>query len=197
MISIGNTVPVSSLFILLLIIGGNYLGILFPCQLQYTLENNIMIKHFLAFLTLVFFVVLADVDNKKTLKEVVISSFYLYIWFILIIRMNAKFFIALVSVISLIYVLKLYKKELVKDNKIKSAETLNKIMNFLFILSIIITIVGFLIYYFEKRIEYGKKFKNSTFLFGKVNCRNYSPKLDMADLLKEMKKQITKIEKKI
>ena len=110
MLKTSGLLPVSALFILLLIIGGNYLGILFPCQLQDILENNILVKHFLAFLTLIFFAVLADPGNEKPLKDILKQSILLYFWFILIIRMNAKFFLALVFIIALIYILKLYKK---------------------------------------------------------------------------------------
>jgi len=193
MLKTSGLLPVSALFILLLIIGGNYLGILFPCQLQDILENNILVKHFLAFLTLIFFAVLADPGNEKPLKDILKQSILLYFWFILIIRMNAKFFLALVFIIALIYILKLYKKELVKDNKTEQVEKLDKILNILFIFSIIVTLLGFSIYYFEKRIEYKNEFSNQTFFFGKTNCRNYTPDLTLKNVVKEAISQIKKI----
>lgn len=192
MIEKSHLIPVSSLFILLLIIGGNYLGVLFPCQLQDILEHNILVKHFLAFLTLVFFAVLSDSENGKTLKDVLKSSILLYFWFILIIRMNAKFFLILVFTIAIIYILKLYKKELDDEKDKIKLDKINKIINILFVFSILITIIGFLIYYFEKKIEYKKDFNNFTFFFGKVNCRHYSPDLSLKEIIKEAKKQLSK-----
>ena len=47
-----------AIFIFLLIISGNYLGNLFPCKVQEQFENNIYLKHFLGYFTLLFFVIL-------------------------------------------------------------------------------------------------------------------------------------------
>ena len=209
-----NFLPVSSLFILLLIISGNFLDVLFPCQLRYILENNILVKHFLAFLTLFFFAVLSDTENNKSLTDVLKSSLILYLWFILIIRMNANFFITLIVIIASIHVLKIYKRKYnIPPNNENSSTNLtnstnptnptnstelkriNMALNILYILSIIITIIGFSIYYFEKRIEYGNRFNNFTFFFGKISCRNYSPVLSLKTVIKEAKKHLARIKR--
>ena len=57
--------PIWNVFVLFLIIASNYIGELFPCRVQNLLIGNIYLKHFIAFLTLVFFVVLTDSSSKK------------------------------------------------------------------------------------------------------------------------------------
>ena len=40
------------LFIFILVISGNYIGELLPCRIQYTLQNNMIYKHFFGILTM-------------------------------------------------------------------------------------------------------------------------------------------------
>jgi len=57
------------------------------------------------------------------------------------------------------------------DKKLKDKYT--QIDNLLGYLLICIGIIGFVLYYGEKKFEYGKRFNHLTFLLGKPVCRKY------------------------
>jgi hypothetical protein len=189
-----DKIPVYTIFVLILIISANFLAQLFPCRLQKLLNNNIYIKHLFSFLTLLFFVVLTAPLDDKSLQNIFYKSLTLYVWFILIMRTDPYIFILLLLVIAFIYILVLKENELKADveneNKQKNSnqEKINKInqeITFikninqkLLYTSIILTIIGFLLYMGEKKCEYKKDFCYLTFIFGKPSCINKSPPIN-------------------
>lgn len=73
-----------------------------------------------------------------------------------------------------------------KKTSVKKKQTLEnyisnirKIEEVLTIIIMIVTLIGFLIYLGEKKIEYGKNFKLMTFLFGVSQCKNKSPDISV------------------
>ena len=53
---------------------------------------------------------------------------------------------------------------------------INRIIDVLIIVFLILIICGFIIYMGEKKIEYKNEFNYLTFIFGKPSCRGASPK---------------------
>ena len=45
----------------------------------------------------------------------------------------------------------------------------------------VVLVIGFIIYVGEKKIEYKKKFKYSTFIFGKPSCKGKSPNTKLVE----------------
>ncbi len=189
-----DKIPIYTIFVLILIISANFLAQLFPCRLQKLLNNNIYIKHLFSFLTLLFFVVLTAPLDDKSLQNIFYKSLILYIWFILIMRTDPYIFILLLLVIAIIYILILKENELKADlenqNKQKdnNQEKINKIneqitfikninQNLLYA-SIILTVIGFILYMGEKKCEYKKNFCYLTFIFGRPSCKNKSPPIN-------------------
>lgn len=181
--SVGDfqNIPIWNVFVLFLIIASNYIGELFPCRVQDLLINNVYLKHFISYLTLLFFVVLTDTSLvKKKFKEIFIDSIKLYLIFLLLINCNKKFFVGALILLGAIYIIQLmkqdYKDEITDEyensNKYKM---LNKIERVIYILFFIVVIIGFIIYMGEKKIEYKNSFKYSTFIFGKPSCKGKSP----------------------
>ena len=96
LINISNIRKQSSglIFVLFLIISGNYLGELFPCKIQKYLTKNVYLKHCIGLLTLIFFVVFTDSDSEQeNFKDIVLGSIKLYILFLLLINTHKSFFI--------------------------------------------------------------------------------------------------------
>ena len=175
-----SKLPLESLFILFLIIGGNFLGALFPCRIQKFFTNNVFSRHILGFLTLIFFVILDDTDD--TFQIVVAKSVGLYIWFIFVSRMSKNSFILLMIILATIYILSLYKNN--NNTSTNAKDNITSAINALFILAIITTVGGFLVYLGKKKIEFKKKFNYRDFFFGVKDCNNKSPKISRKDALK-------------
>ena len=70
--------PIWNIFVLFLIIAANYIGELFPCRIQNLLNSNIYLKHVIAFLTLLFFVVITDSTYNYKANETFIISIKLF-----------------------------------------------------------------------------------------------------------------------
>lgn len=175
-IKVISALEISLLFVFFLIVSGNYLKNLFPCKIQDFIDNNIFIKHFIGFLTLIFFVVLVEnssMDKKLNFKEIIIKSLKLYVFFLLLTNNQKRFFISSIVILGILYIIQIYKKY-EEDKNNKFLKYLNDLEKTLYTVLLIVLISGFIIYYGSKKLEYGREFKHITFLFGKPKCRGVS-----------------------
>ena len=188
-----------ALFIFLLIISGNYLGNLFPCRVQSLLDNNILLKHFLGYFTLFFFVLLTlpDRDNdvgvfSQSLIELMSGSFLVYIFFILLSKTPSFIWLIVFFMSAIIYVLELHKNDYDKNESkenfyiLKTVKDVTRVQEILFKLAIVITIAGFFIYMGEKKFEYKNKFSYITFIFGKSQCKNFTHNKSLINSVKHI-----------
>ncbi len=162
------------LFIFILVISGNYIGELLPCRIQYTLQNNMIYKHFFGILTMFFFVLLALPEYKDggVLSNLGISVFF-YAFFLLLAKTHYKFWMGIMVSLAILYIISLYRKEL--DNN----DYKNKILlyeNILGLFILILSIIGVIIYYHEKKLEYKNKFSLYKFIIGTVSCKHNKSK---------------------
>tara|TARA_Y100000816_G_scaffold253494_1_gene205099 strand:+ start:938 stop:1597 length:660 start_codon:yes stop_codon:yes gene_type:complete len=178
-----------SIFVFILIISGNYLGELFPCEVQKLFSDNMFAKHILGFLTLMFFVTTTLPEFKE--YNIVLFTSSLYLFFLFMAKMESGIWLFTFGCVGIIYVLHSYQKTLLpeenkesfegekQENKVdKKQDLYNYLDSTKFILSILVvitTFIGTLSYMGEKKIEYGKKFTYSRFFFGVPNCRGKSP----------------------
>lgn len=173
---------ISAIFVFTLIISGNFLAQLFPCRIQEALVHNIFIKHLFGFLTLFFFGIVA-IPSLANISGM-ISSFFLYIVFLINAKTKYQFWISVFVLYAVIYLLHIVKKEHVSyiDNPNSSKETVENyikrnsyieiIQNISLGLIFILTILGFLIYMGDKKLEYKDKFDYVIFFFGKPYCKD-------------------------
>ena len=178
-----NSSQLYTLFVFFLIISSNYLGELFPCKVQQILHNNVYWKHLFGFLTLLFFVVLVDPFESPSLVETLVKSIGLYSIFILLVNTNLYFFFTALVLLSGIYMISLYKNYREKYNE-KTESWIEPLNNGLYLLFFVCLVIGFLVYLGEKKIEYKSKFNYATFLFGKSQCRSWSPNTTFGKSLK-------------
>lgn len=176
-----SNIPLSNLFVLFLIIASNYMGELFPCRVQAILQSDMYLKHLIAFLTLMFFVVLTDSSSKtKKFIDIFTSSFKLYILWLLFINCQKDFFIFGLLLLGTLYILQLIKNDYV-NNKIddkqvndenkKAIELINKIEKILILLFFVVLVLGFIVYMGQKKLEYKGNFDYMKFIFGNSNCK--------------------------
>ena len=150
------------IFILFLIITSNFLAPLFPCEIQKLLKKEYPIKHVFAFLTLLFFVVLADKNETDSFSTSFIKSLFFYFMFILILKTKPMFFI---SAMFLLFVLNIV--DIKYSNEVNERIILMK--NCLFYLTMSLIIIGFSLNYAEKKEKFRSNFKLIDFLF-QQNC---------------------------
>lgn len=195
------------IFIFTLIVSGNFLAEIFPCKIQTLMSNNILMKHVFGLLTLFFFAVLTipDFANKKG----ILLSVLLYTIFLINAKTRYEFWIATFILYTIVYVLHIFKsenitrieKETLSEDDVNRIEKQNKIMSYvqvtLLSISILNTIVGFLVYMGQKKTEYKQDFKYLTFILGKSSCKNNfkdeSNQLSILESLKRSFKPLNKI----
>ena len=161
-----------SIFVLYLIISGNFLANLFGCRTQELMNTSMAMKHLLGFMTMYFFVVLVDSQSKlgdtPSIQLLVTLGFYLI--FMLTTRMDYKWWVAFILMLSVIYILQVYKEHPKStEEESKRYETAQQVLTYI---TGAVVVIGFLIYLGRKRSEYGDKFTFSTFLLGKTSCSN-------------------------
>jgi len=191
----------TAIFIFLLIISGNYLGNLFPCRIQELFEKNIWFKHFLGYFSLVFFVLITmpsdvkDVEinennennennEDSNFQTLIISSFLLYIFFLILSKTPSNVWLIVFITCSIIYLLELKKEDYNKNNH--SITNINQLQYILGCFILLTTFFGFLVYMGEKKIEYKKKFSYITFIFGATACRGYTHKKNTISSIKHV-----------
>ena len=180
-------VPLYMVFVLYLIISSNFLAQLFSCKLQYMLNNSMIAKHFLGYMTLLFFVVLSSGDTHSTSMALLYSLFvYLIFWFST--RIAFEYFVVFLFLAASLYIIHLYQKESGEQTNKPLEITREVIQWFMFV----VLVVGFVFYWMEKKIEYKNKFSIATFILGKPVCKHKSPTNNFFQFFKMKKSALPK-----
>jgi hypothetical protein len=137
---------VIALFLLFLIISTNFIGQLFPCDVQKMFRENYFLKYIIAFMILLFVVELDNkIDNpEKPFAEIITDTIVVFIGFLLITFLDARFFFAIVIAMLFTYVLTVHRDRLTDDN-LEYKESINSVVNFMFYVIIAILLVGLII----------------------------------------------------
>jgi hypothetical protein len=161
------------IFTLYLLIAVNCLLPVLGCKLHNLLINNIYLKHVVGLFTLIVFVGLAKNEtstDEYLFFKTLLSSIFIYIIFMLSTKLNSGTFFIFIGLICCNFLVINYINSLDPIKFKSKIEMLVKVSDIVATISIIVLIIGFVIYYNKKQTEYGKKFKYITFLFGKQHC---------------------------
>ena len=165
------------IFLFIFIISGNYLGQLLGCRLIYLLNENIITKHILGFITL-FLTLAFTIDINTSLIKLFNISCILYILFILSSKTTKYINYLLIFIFLISFIIQLYKDRLKKKkiiNKInktekKYLEYIEKYNNIIIKIIVGLLIIGVLIYIGEQKRSYKENFNYYTFFVGEINC---------------------------
>lgn len=173
-LSLGSSY-MSKLVIFLFIIAGNYVGDIYSCELRHYFNNHMLIKHVIGFL--IMFVFVGSIENDiNTLQKIGLSIIF-YIWFLLIMRTNKAFTLAIIFFIVILFIIDSHIKDLKKKGEEKNKKNIlfyQKLMNFIFIINLIISITGLIVFYIYTRKKM-KNFDTIAFLKGSRDQRCFTP----------------------
>ena len=171
------------IFLLLIIVAGNFVSETFSCKVRTHIENNMYLKN-LILLLIVYFTINytsnVTVPNPiETFKETIL----IWIMFTMFSKMKLIYMFIATIILLIIYVLnnfrKYHKSIAVHDRKqstLDKHDTLDKqllnLQTILVFFGVMILIVGCLLYTIDKKKEYGKHFRVLTFIFGVKKCKN-------------------------
>ena len=166
------------IFLFIFIISGNYLGELLGCRLIKLLNENIIIKHLLGFLTL-FLTLAFTIDLNTPLVKLFKISCILYIIFILSSKTTKYINYLLVIIFIISFIIQLYKdrlnikkiKKIITNTEEKYLEYIQLYNNYILKIIIALITIGMLIYIGEQKRSYKENFNYYTFFMGEVNCK--------------------------
>jgi len=172
---ISNIAPLVVIFFLIIV--ANNAGALFSCELRMVLAENMVIKHLMGILIIYVFVVV-DQDNLTPLNHVFLT-FFIYFWFMFIMRSRLVFVITSLVLLFCVFLLSGYQKYL--ENQIEDDDLTEKIdmaKKGGIIASIIISIIGFVRFVLETRLILGDRWTFKGFWLGlsEEKCREISNK---------------------
>jgi len=169
------------IFLMMVAVSGNFIKEMFPCGFQKVFDRSVILKYILTFFILFISVILIkpSITKGRSLIFIFGITIFIYIWFILMTKMNVYFFLTLLFILFILYIcIQYYSYKKLSD---EDKKTYNIITTTIFVLSIIITVVGFLLYYGEKKYEYKKMFSWNDFFFKTIKCNFNPPKGTMKD----------------
>jgi hypothetical protein len=166
-----------------LVISGNYLGNLFGCRVQQMFSQSVAMKHVLGLFTTYFLIILSTPPEDMNHKETLGFSLGIYTWFFFTTKMHVSFWIPMISIMLIAYGLYVFQKQAVKNNE-KRDEHLELVQTVCTVLGAIVTIVGVLTYYGEKKLEYKSNFTPYKFWAALPSCRGKTPTVPILKSLK-------------
>ena len=167
----------SSLFVLFLIISGNYTGELLGCRVQEIFTKIYYVKHLVAFISLYYFVNMTSSEIHPT--ETIKTCLLVYLFFI-ISRNVTLGWMSLILVLTIsIKIISDYINHYKKKDKTSNQLILNRLEFTRKIIIVAISafyIIGFFRYMSQKMKEHGSLYSWSSFLFYSLECDNLSKK---------------------
>jgi hypothetical protein len=165
-----------------LVISGNYLGNLFGCRVQQLFREEMWLKHLLGFFTAYFLIILSSPpENYDSLQTIGLTA-VIYVWFYLTTKMHVKLWIPMILAALVAYVLYVYKKQAPKEETERKA-LIEKGQQVAILFAAVVTVLGVVAYYGEKRLEFGAEFDAWTFWTGVPECRFATPPVSISTSL--------------
>jgi len=159
---------VKSILMVVLTLSGNFFAEILGCNTQQLLSSSMFFKHLLQLISIYISMDIYDSKIKHPITKLK-NTLLLYSIFIMFNKMNI-YFTAIVSLLILtIFIINNYieyYKTIRKETKF--LEKINKIISNVSLFTILI---GFIIYYLDKKGEYTKNWDMYKFIFGIPNCK--------------------------
>ena len=173
------------LFLLYIALSFNYLIPLIPCSTTRLIEDSMLVRHLIAFVSIVFFSILSDSEfgDFNDIFPILVSCLFVYAWFMISSKMTANWWIPLILLLATLYIMNMYREHvtvLTKDME----HYLDYAEYAAITVSALITFFGFIIYVGEKKIDYRGKFNYTTLLLGTATCKKTPSKVPYWDSLK-------------
>jgi hypothetical protein len=152
--------PTYGILIFIIVITTGYIKL--PCHFIELIKNNILVKQFLILVSIVTAVSLT-INSKKTFKQLIFNTIYIYILFLMLSKIHYLLFMGIILLQVISFIIILYMNYL-KDNK--NVDIFIYINNIIFTLTIFCFLFGYLhsFYFILKKNNY--KLNYIEYIFG-------------------------------
>ena len=189
-----------AVILLYLIISANFTAEVFGCRMQHYLKTSTIAKHIVGLMTMIFFVV-GTTDWSQEHDFFKYSGFALsyYFIFILTTRLPFRFLMGVLFLFTCMYYVEIYKHSLLASNKdglnplseVRNMYVFQDIYQYQQILlkaALSFIFLGFVLYFRNHQIEYGKKFDIFSFMSANTGCK-HNKGVSFKDTLPTFKKK--------
>lgn len=159
--------PGFSIFALYLLIASAALYSIFASPIRDMLEKNLLVKHILGYLTLLFFIVLTGAEEVNYLQAVLFTVF-VYLWFVMTTKLSLSYWLISIFILGSLYALQMYKQT-EEDLTHKEKKLISEIEYIGSAAGFLVTVVGFVSYYLSKKEKLKDSFRLYHFFNGKYD----------------------------
>ena len=175
-----------AIVLLYLIISSNFIADIFGCTLRHLLRNNTLVKHGLAYLTMLLFVTAqTDWSQDYAFSNLMGYSFSYYFIFVLTTRLPFRFLIPVLFLFTCMYYIEIYKTTLLKGNDAGQTplsevrnmyvfQDIRKYQQLFLNASLLLIFLGFIVYFRNKQAIFGRKFDLFQFFSSNSKCTGKS-----------------------
>ena len=159
---------VQSVFLLLIVIAGNFIGSSLGCQTQKLCSENVYVRHALVFMILYFSMNLSD-DSMHPARALAIA-FSVMLLFVLFTKMDMGFTFVAFSLLCVIYIISHFIKYYKKEEPERDISKHHAAIKVLVPILLIIILTGFSLYAQRQYVDHKKDWSTIAYIFGKPNC---------------------------
>ena len=166
---------IKGIFLLILAISGNFLSETMGCQMQKLLTNNMFAKNIIILMVIYFALGFASDQTNPHPLHIMKQTLFIWVFFLIFNKMDVYYTtivaFLLFSILLCKDYLKYYQTENEKENNEKIVY-LENIVDKIVIVTLLITIVGFFIYFSKQRSDHSESFSYTKFILGSPKCEN-------------------------
>lgn len=159
--------PGFSIFALYLLIASAALYSIFTEPIRKLLEDNLIVKHLLGYMTMLFFVVLNEATEVNYVQTVLFTIF-VYLWFVMTTKLSLFYWVLTIIILGGLYAIQMYKQT-EEDLTHKQKKFITELEYGGTIVGFLITVVGFVSYYYSKADKHKNGFTFAKFFSGKYD----------------------------
>tara|TARA_Y100000389_G_C17422520_1_gene497559 strand:- start:803 stop:1342 length:540 start_codon:yes stop_codon:yes gene_type:complete len=162
---------VRGLFLLILAVSGNFVAETLGCRSQKLLSESILAKHFVLFFILFFSINFVDESGSHP-KDSLLVTMCVYLLFVMFTKMNLYFTLLVFSLLMMLYINQTFINYHDSKNNDKRKELHLKFQGKMYVLTVLLIIIGFLLYFKKQYTEHPntKTWSTYKFIFGTPVC---------------------------
>jgi hypothetical protein len=160
---------IRAVFLLFIAISANFLGNTLNCGLQYNLTTTPYLRHLFLYILIVFTIDFTS-KNSMSVGEILTRSLIIYIFYIMLSRQNYITMYIVIILLIAIYLVYLQTNYIKENNN--DTSFYDNLSSFLIFGVGIVTLVGFVMYFYKQYNDHKDDFDILKFIFGTNRCDN-------------------------
>ena len=158
---------IKGIFLIILAEYGSFVAETVGCNTQKFIGENVLVKQFII-LMIIYFSINFTSDNNVEPTINIIKAVLVWLGFLMFNKMNLEFTVAVFLLLIVVYIIDNYN-QYYKTHK-RNTDNLDKIQKNIYYLIIVLTIIGFLLYFSKQYKDYKDVWSSIDFIFGKNTC---------------------------